>query len=90
MAINPKKLIDKLILGLEQEGLYYIYTSKRFYSSKTQRYCTKYIIQDVNDKDNKLEVYNKLEIMKYLAREYKRIKGEPIPEALAESFEEEA
>jgi hypothetical protein len=47
-------------------------------------------INNVNDKENKLEVYNKLEIMKYLAREYKRIKGEPIPEALAEKFEEEA
>lgn len=89
MAINPKKLIDKLILGLEQQGEYYVYTSKKFYSSKTQRYCTKYIIQKVDDKDNKIEVYNKLEIMKYLAREYKRINGEPIPKELAESFDEE-
>jgi hypothetical protein len=88
MAINPKKLIDKLILGLEQQGLFYVYTSKRFYSSKTQRYCTKYIIQKVDDKDSKIEVYNKLEIMKYLAREYKRVKGEPIPEELAKSIDE--
>ena len=79
MPVNPKKYIDNLIKALDKEGKHYNYASKRFYSTNVGRYVTKYTIQDVDDKENKIEVYNKIEILKYLAREYAIVTGKEIP-----------
>lgn len=89
MALNPKKYIDKLIQALEKEGIFYVYTHKRFYSERTGRYCTKYIIYENGDKNSQIEVYNKLEILKYLVREYYKVTGKEIPIELQEAFDGE-
>ena len=66
MPVNPKKYIDKLMKALEVQGRYYNYIQKRFYSKNVDRYVMKYILEDVQDKKRRLEVYNKLEILKFL------------------------
>lgn len=89
MPVNPKKYIDKLIQALEGEGKYYNYYYKRFYSNKVERYVTKYIIESKDDKNTKIEVYNKIEILKYLVREWRKVKGEPVDEEYTEPFDDE-
>ena len=88
MPVNPKKYIDQLIKALEREGMFYDYSFKRFFSTKTSRYCTKYTIISKQDKTRKLETYNKIEILKYLVREFKEYKGEPVPEEFLVPFDE--
>lgn len=89
MALNPKKYIDKLIQALELEGKYYTYTYKRFYSNNVNRYVTKYMLVDKDDKSKTLEVYNKMEILKFLVREYYGVTGRPIPAELSAPLDEE-
>ena len=88
MPVNPKKYIDKLMKGLEAHGKYYNYSMKRFYSKNVDRYVMKYILEDVNNKSRRLEVYNKLEILKFLVREYSEATGQPVPEACLEAMDE--
>lgn len=88
MPVNPKRYIDKLLQGLEGYGKYYNISSKRFFSKNTGRYCMKYILENVQTKE-KLEVYNKIEILKYLVREYSRETGQPVPEACLAPLEDE-
>ena len=88
MPVNPKRYIDKLVQGLEGYGKYYNISSKRFFSQNTGRYCMKYILENVQTKE-KLEVYNKIEILKYLVREYSRETGQPVPEACLAPLEDE-
>lgn len=88
MAINPKRYIDKLTQGLEQYGKYYNVSTKRFYSNKVNRYVTKYTIEDKDDKSTRIEVYNKLEVLKYLVREWCKVTGKEVPEACIEKLED--
>lgn len=88
MPVNPKKYIDKLIQGLETKGRYYNYSMKRFYSERVGRYVTKYTLEDMQDKRRKMEVYNKLEILKFLVREWSDVTGAPVPEACLEALDE--
>ena len=88
MPVNPKKYIDKLIQGLETKGRYYNYSMKRFYSERVGRYVTKYTLEDMQDRRRKMEVYNKLEILKFLVREWSDVTGTPVPEACLEALDE--
>ena len=88
MPVNPKKYIDKLIQGLETKGRYYNYSMKRFYSERVGRYVTKYTLEDMQDKRRRMEVYNKLEILKFLVREWSDVTGTPVPEACLEALDE--
>lgn len=87
MPVNPKKYIDKLMKALEIQGRYYNYSQKRFYSKNTDRYCMKYILEDCQTK-TKFEVYNKLEILKYLVREFSEATGRGVPEEVASMLDE--
>ena len=89
MPVNPKKYIDKLMKALETKGRYYNYSMKRFYSKNVDRYVMKYILEDMQNKKRRLEVYNKLEILKFLVREWSEVSGQPVPEACLEPFKEE-
>lgn len=88
MAINPKKYIDKLMKALETHGKYYNYSQKRFYSKNVDRYVMKYILEDASDKKRRIEVYNKLEILKFLVRELSEVSGQPVPESCLEALDE--
>lgn len=88
MPVNPKKYIDKLMKALEVNGKYYNYSMKRFYSKNTDRYCMKYILEDVEDKSRRIEVYNKLEILKFLVREFAEVTGREVPEEVLEAMDE--
>ena len=88
MAINPKKYIDKLMKALEVHGKYYNYSQKRFYSKNVDRYVMKYILEDASDKSRRIEVFNKLEILKFLVREFSEVTGEPVPEACLDAIDE--
>ena len=88
MAINPKKYIDKLMKALEAHGKYYNYSQKRFYSKNVDRYVMKYILEDASDKKRRMEVYNKLEVLKFLVREFSEVTGQPVPEACLEALDE--
>ena len=88
MPVNPKKYIDKLMRGLETHGKYYNYSMKRFYSTNVDRYVMKYILEDVDNKARRIEVYNKLEILKFLVREYSEVTGQPVPEACLEALDD--
>lgn len=87
MPVNVKKYIDKLIQALEVRGKHYNLSSKRFFSSNVNRYVTKYTLESVEDKSVKMEVYNKLEILKFLVREYSKEVGQEIPEGCREVME---
>lgn len=82
-----KKYIDMLIQGLEKKGKYYNIINKRFYSDRVGRYCMKYILEDLNgESKKKIEVYNKVEILKYLVREWSRETGTPVPASCVEVY----
>ena len=89
MAINPKVYIDKLIQGLETKGRYYNYSMKRFYSDKVGRYVTKYTLEDAKDRSRKMEVYNKLEILKFLVREWSRETGQALPDEYTKPLDDD-
>lgn len=88
MPVNPKQYIDKLIKALEIHKRYYNISTRRFYSEKTGRYCTKYVLEDCQDKGFRLEVYNKIEILKYLVREFSMVTGQAVPEACLEPLDD--
>jgi hypothetical protein len=87
MPSNPNKYINQLVQGLEQHGKYYNILSKRFHSSNVDRYVTKYVIEEVGNKENKIEVYNKLELLKYLVREWCKVTESEVPESCVEVLE---
>jgi len=78
--LDINKYLNKLVQALEVEGKHYNITTKRFFSKNVKRYVTKYTLQDNERPERSIEVYNKLEILKALVREYSVTTGREIPE----------
>lgn len=86
--MNVAQNINKLLYALKQKGLLYKINSFQIYSEKNDKFFTKYQIQkreqiEVYNRDIekteiqqryivKKEYYSKIDVMKYLAEEYKK------------------
>ena len=85
--MNINLNINKLLYALKQKEQYYKINSFQFYNEKKDKYSTKYqvlkkeFVEVFNEKLNKVELqkkyiekkecYNKVELLKYLAEEYR-------------------
>lgn len=85
--MNINQNINKLLFALKQRGQLYKINSFQFYSEKNNKYCTKYQIlkkeleevysiekdkyEFVERYKQKETYYSKVDVMKYLANEYK-------------------
>jgi len=86
--MNVNQNINKLLYALRQSGQLYKINSFQFYSEKKNGYSTKYqilkrkLIQVFNKETEKIEYqekykqdyecYSKIDLMKYLAEEYRK------------------
>ena len=86
--MNINQNINKLLYALKQKGKIYKINSFKFYSEKNDKYSTKYQIskkvfeETYNIREDKIELierykqdyecYSKIDLMKYLAEEYKK------------------
>lgn len=98
--MNVSQNINKLLIALGIKGQLYKINTFKFYSEKMNKYCTKYQLLELLriPKINKitkkeeieekyavvLETYSNIELMKFLADEYKSIQEEIGSEADAE------
>lgn len=87
MPVNPKVYIDRLTKALEEHGRYYNVSSSRYYSERMGRYCMKYRLED-KQKNVKIDVFNKIEILKYLVREFSEVTGREVPEACLQPLDD--
>lgn len=90
--MNINQNINKLLYALKQKGQIYKINSFQFYSERNNKYSTKYQIlkrvfeETYNIREDKIELierykqdyecYSKIDLMKYLADEYKKIGSE--------------
>lgn len=90
--MNINKTVNKLLYALSIKGQLYKINSFQFYSEKNDKYCTKYQIlkrmleevyvpethrTELKEKyKQSSECYSKIELMKYLIDEYKKIGSE--------------
>ena len=90
--MNLNQNINKLLYALKQKGQIYKINSFQFYSEKNNKYSTKYQIlkgvfeETYNIREDKIELverykqdyecYSKIDLMKYLAEEYRKIGSE--------------
>ena len=90
--MNINQNINKLLYALKQKGQIYKINSFQFYSEKNDQYSTKYqvlkkelvevynVITDTIEYKEKYvldyESYSKIDLVKYLAEEYKKIGSE--------------
>lgn len=90
--MNINQNINKLLFALKQKGELYKINSFQFYSERAGKYCTKYQILkrtfeevynvgtvefELKEKyEQDYDCYGKVELMKYLIDEYKRIGSE--------------
>lgn len=86
--MNINNNINKLLYALKQKGQIYKINSFKFYSENKEKYATKYqimkkqIMNVYNIETNKIEkqerykqdyeTYSKIDLMKYLAEEYRK------------------
>lgn len=86
--MNINQSINKLLFALKQRGQLYKINSFQFYSEKNDKYSTKYQIMKqqpvevYNEETDKIEIverykqhyecYSKVDLMKYLAEEYRK------------------
>ena len=86
--MNVNKNIKNLLYALKQKEKFYKINSFKFYSEKNNKYCTKYqilkkeLIEIYNPKTETIEYeekynrdyecYSKINLMKYLAEEYRK------------------
>ncbi len=85
--MNIQGSINKLLLALKQMDRFYKIDSNNFFSKLNQKYCTKYslykrnIIEVINEDTleieykeryiKEIETFSKVEVLQYLAREYR-------------------
>lgn len=90
--MNINQNINKLLYVLKQKGQFYKINSFQFYSEKNDKYSTKYQVlkrvfeETYNIREDKIELiekykqdyecYSKIDLMKYLAEEYRKIGSE--------------
>lgn len=79
--LDVNKYINKLVQALDVEGKHYNVWTKRYYSSRLKRYITKYTVQDAEDERRTVDVYNKVEVLKLLVREFSEATGREVPES---------
>lgn len=88
--MNINQNINKLLYALKQKGQFYKINNFKYYSEKNDKYSTKYQIlkkvfeETYNIEKDEIELiekykqdyecYSKIDIMKYLAEEYKKRK----------------
>lgn len=86
--MNINQNINKLLYALKQKGQFYKINIFQFYSEKNDKYCTKYQImkkeleevynietQEIEKQERYKQVkecYSKIDLMKYLAEEYRK------------------
>lgn len=86
--MNINQNINKLLYALKQKGQLYKINSFQFYSEKNDKYSTKYqilkkqLVEEYNIEKDKIEFvekykqdydcYSKIDLMKYLAEEYRK------------------
>lgn len=87
MPVNPKVYIDRLIKALAEHERYYNVSSSRYYSERMGRYCMKYRLED-KQTGFKIDVFNKIEILKYLVREFSEVTGREVPEACLQPLDD--
>ncbi len=84
--MNINQNINKLLYALKQKGKTYKVNSFKFYSEKSNKYCTKYQVmkkeivevfntetEEIENRDRykqDYECYSKVDLMKYLIEEY--------------------
>ena len=87
--MNVNQNINKLLYALKQKGQLYKINSFQFYSEKNDKYSTKYQVMKkqpvkvYNVETDKIEIverykqdyecYSKIDLMKYLAEEYRKM-----------------
>lgn len=87
--MNINQNINKLLYALSIKGQIYKINSFKFYSDKNCKYCTKYQIlkkeqvEIYNEETNQFELqdrfkqkeecYNKIDVMKYFMKEYRKM-----------------
>lgn len=87
--MNINQNINKLLHALKQKGQIYKINSFQFYSEKNNKYCTKYqilkkeLVEGYNVKTGGIELqerykqkeeyYSKVDVMKYLIEEYRKM-----------------
>lgn len=85
--MNINQSINKLLYALKQKGQIYKINSFKFYSEKNDKYATKYqvlkkqLVEVYNEDEDETELqeryileeecYSKIDLMKYLAEEYR-------------------
>lgn len=85
--MNIQGSINKLLLALKQKEKFYRINSNNFFSKLNQKYCTKYslykleIVEYINEETleieykekyvKELDTFSRVEILKYLSREYR-------------------
>ena len=90
--MNINQNINKLLFALQKKGLLYRINSFRFWSDRANKYSTKYLIykrtcedlyntetDEIETKERytyDYECYGKVELLKYLIDEYKKIGSE--------------
>ena len=86
--MNINQNINKLLFALKQKGQFYKINSFQFYSEKNDKYSTKYqvlkreLVEVWNEETEEIEMkerykqdydcYSKIDLMKYLAEEYRK------------------
>ncbi len=87
--MNINQNINKLLYALKLKGQYYKINSFQFYSEKKDKYSTKYQIlkkeqvEIYNEDTDEIEIeerfrkkeecYSKIDLLKYLAKEYRKM-----------------
>lgn len=86
--MNINKNINKLLQALKQKEKFYKINSFKFYSEKSNKYCTKYqvlkkeLVEEYDIEKEEIvykekyiqdyECYSKIELMKYLIEEHRK------------------
>lgn len=86
--MNINQNINKLLYALKQKGQIYKINTFKFYSEKNDKYSTKYqvlkkeLVKVYNEDKDKIELqdryiqehetYSRIDLMKYLAEEYRK------------------
>ena len=87
--MNINQNINKLLYALKQKGQIYKINSFQFYSEKNDKYSTKYqmmkrqLVKVYNEETEEIEMqerykqdyecYSKIDLLKYLAEEYRKM-----------------
>ena len=87
--MNINQNINKLLYTLKQKGQFYRINSFQFYSEKNDKYSTKYqvlkreLVEVWNEETEEIEMqerykqdyecYSKIDLLKYLAEEYRKM-----------------